>query len=64
MSEPSLARRILGPLGRLLDFQGRSPPADFWPYVLLLAGIYVVSLVLTSRSCSTASAFQLPTCTG
>jgi uncharacterized membrane protein YhaH (DUF805 family) len=52
MSESSPARRIMGPLGRLLDFSGRSAPGDFWPYMLLLVAIYVIgfALVFTLQS--------------
>ena len=46
MSEPGLARRAFAPLGRLLEFEGRSAPADFWPYMLLLVAIYVVGFAL------------------
>ena len=41
MTEPSLARRMFAPFGRLLQFSGRSAPADFWPYMLVLVAIYI-----------------------
>jgi uncharacterized membrane protein YhaH (DUF805 family) len=45
MSAPGFASRIFAPLGRLLDFNGRSAPGDFWPYMLLLAAIYFAGFI-------------------
>jgi len=46
MRGQSLPGRVFSPLGRLIDFNGRSAPADFWPYMLLLIAIYLVGFVL------------------
>jgi len=42
MPEASPLRRTIGPLGRILEFGGRTRRADYWPYMVLLSGIYVV----------------------
>jgi uncharacterized membrane protein YhaH (DUF805 family) len=44
--DESLLRRAVLPLGRLLDFRGRSRRADFWPYMGLLAGLYVLGFAI------------------
>jgi len=41
----SLLPRALGPLGRVLDFRGRSRRADFWPYMVLLFGLYLAGVI-------------------
>jgi uncharacterized membrane protein YhaH (DUF805 family) len=46
MNGESPLGRALSPLGRLADFTGRSPPADFWPYMLLLVAIYFIGFGL------------------
>lgn len=45
MDEPRLPERLFAPLTRLLDFRGRTRRAEFWPYLLLLAGIYLLGFV-------------------
>jgi len=42
VASESLVRRALSPLGRLLDFGGRSRRADFWPFMVLLVALYLV----------------------
>lgn len=44
--EESFGRRAAAPLGRLLEFDGRSTRAEHWPYMGLLIAIYVVGFVL------------------
>ena len=52
MPEGSPLRRTIGPLGRVLDFSGRTRRADYWPYILLLFGIYLVGIVLVATAIS------------
>lgn len=46
MSEESELRRAVLLFGRLLDFEGRTRRADYWPYILVLAAIYFVGFFL------------------
>jgi uncharacterized membrane protein YhaH (DUF805 family) len=44
----SFPQRAFAPLGRLLDFGGRSPRAEFWPYMGLLLALYVAGFALVA----------------
>jgi uncharacterized membrane protein YhaH (DUF805 family) len=46
MNEAPLPRRIVAPLGRLLDFGGRTRRADYWPYMLALMGLWLADLIV------------------
>jgi uncharacterized membrane protein YhaH (DUF805 family) len=46
MSEASLPRRIVAPLGRITDFSGRTRRADYWPFILTLLGLWFAELVV------------------
>jgi uncharacterized membrane protein YhaH (DUF805 family) len=46
MAEDSFGRRMIAPLGRLLDFGGRSTRAEHWPYMGLLIAIFAIGMVL------------------
>jgi uncharacterized membrane protein YhaH (DUF805 family) len=50
MSEANMASRMFAPLGQLIDFGGRTAPRDFWPYMFLLAAIYVLGFALMFAS--------------
>jgi len=45
MSEAPLHRRIVAPLGRLVEFSGRTRRADYWPFVLALVGLWFAALI-------------------
>jgi uncharacterized membrane protein YhaH (DUF805 family) len=46
MRDQSFVRRMIAPVGRLLEFDGRSTRAEHWPYMGLLIAIYVIGVVL------------------
>jgi uncharacterized membrane protein YhaH (DUF805 family) len=46
VQEASFVSRMVAPLGRLLDFRGRSTRSEHWPYMGLLIGLYVIGMIL------------------
>lgn len=46
MNEAPLPRRIVAPLGRLLDFGGRTRRADYWPFALTLLSLWFADLIV------------------
>lgn len=46
MPEVSFVRRMIAPLGRVLEFRGRSTRGEHWPFMGLLFAIYVIGTML------------------
>jgi uncharacterized membrane protein YhaH (DUF805 family) len=59
VSGDSLVRRAYAPFSGLLDFGGRMAPRDFWPFMLLVIGIWLVGYLAMLAATGTFSAFAV-----